>query len=38
MKKTAKAMALFTVVSMVMSTFTPIYVASTDTDKTAAVV
>ena len=37
MKKTAKAMALLTAASMIMSAFTPVYAASTDTDETAAV-
>ena len=37
MRKTAKAMALLTAASMIMSAFTPVYAAGTDTDETAAV-
>ena len=37
MRKTAKAMALFTAASMIMTAFTPVYAESTDTEDTAAV-
>ena len=37
MRKTAKAMALLTAASMIMTAFTPVYAESTDTEDTAAV-
>ena len=37
MRKTAKAMALLTAASMIMTAFTPVYAESTDTEGTAAV-
>ena len=37
MRKTAKAMALLTAASMIITAFTPVYAESTDTEDTAAV-